>query len=162
MTGAKGDVERGLTDAWQALGSAVDSFSDAEMEQPGAVEGWTAKDLLGHIAFWTQEAARNLQLIASGKGDEVVRPGSDAAVDEWNEREYQLRKDRPLAEVREEWLDSFQKAMQALADFPAAMLEAKVNEETALASLAVDTFEHYREHMAQLIEWRRAMETTEE
>jgi hypothetical protein len=156
--GTKASAEREMVEAWQALASAVDSFSNGELEQPGVVEGWSVKDMLGHIAFWAQEAARNLQLIAAGKGDEVVRPESDAAVDGWNERERRLREGRSLAEVREEWLESFQQAMQALADFPAEMLEAKVNEDTALASLAVDTYDHYREHLAQLAGWRQELE----
>ncbi len=160
-TVTKADVERELIEAWQALASAVDSFSDVELERPGVVEGWSVKDLLGHIAFWAQEAARNLRLVAASKADEVPRSGSDSDVDEWNERERRLRQDRSLSDLREEWLESFQEAMQALAAFPSERLQEELKGRTVLELFAVDTYDHYREHLAQLVEWRRELETTE-
>ncbi|MCH8345419.1 MAG: maleylpyruvate isomerase N-terminal domain-containing protein [Chloroflexi bacterium] len=158
---AKVDVERELLGAWEALGSAVDSFSDMELEQPGVVESWSIKDLLGHIAFWAQQAAENLQLIAAGRADEVRRPSDEKAMDEWNEREWRLRRERPLSDVREEWLESFQGAMQALAALPSERLEEKLKGYTTLKLFAEDTYEHYKEHLAHLTAWRRELETTE-
>ena len=160
-TVTKADVERELLEAWEALGSAVDSFSDMELEQPGVVESWSIKDLLGHIAFWAQQAAENLQLIAAGRANEVRHPSDETAMDEWNEREWRLRRERPVSDVREEWLESFQGAMQALAALPSERLEEKLKGYTALKLFAVDTYEHYNEHLAQLIAWRRELETTE-
>ncbi len=160
-TVAKADVERELLEAWGALGSAVDSFSDMELQQPGVVESWSIKDLLGHIAFWAQQAAENLQLIAAGRADEVRRPSGKKATDEWNEREWRVRRERPLSDVREEWLDSFQGAMQALAALPSERLEEKRKGYTALELFAEDTYEHYKEHLAHLTAWRRELETTE-
>ena len=157
----KADVEHQMLQAWEALASAVDSFSDVELAQPGVVEGWSVKDLLGHIAFWSQRAAESLQLIAAGRSDEINFPADVAAVDEWNERERRLRQDRPLPDVREEWLESFQRAMQALADFPAEKLEEKAKGQTVLRWFAIDTYEHFREHLAHLNAWRRELETTE-
>ena len=160
-TVAKADVERELLDAWEALGSAVDSFSDMELEQPGVVESWSIKDLLGHIAFWAQEAAENLQLIAAGRADEVQRPSDEKVMDEWNEREWRRRRERSVSDVREEWLESFQGAMQALAACPSEKLEEEVAGNTALKLFAEDTYEHYKEHLAHLTAWRRELETTE-
>ena len=160
-TVTKADVERELLEAWEALASAVDSFSDMELEQPGVVESWSIKDLLGHIAFWAQRAAENLQLIAAGRADEVRRPSDETATDEWNEREWRVRRERPLSDVREEWLDSYQGALQALAACPSKKLEEKVEGTTAIKSFALDTYEHYREHLAHLTAWRRELETTE-
>ncbi len=157
----KADVERELVEAWQALASTVDSFSDAELERAGVVEGWSVKDLLGHIAFWSQRAAQNLQLAAKGKANEIRFPANLKAVDEWNERERRLRQDRPLPDLREEWLESFRQVTQALADFPADKLEQKVGGQTVLRWLAIDTYEHYREHLTQLSAWRREVATTE-
>ena len=163
MTGGvtKAEVEREMVRAWEALASAVDSFSDAELERPGVVGNWSARDLLGHIAFWAQEGAKNLRLIAAGKSDEVRRPDSEAAVDEWNERERRQRQELSLAAVREEWLESFQQAMEAIAAFPSQKLEEDVKGQTALKLFAVDTYEHYREHLAHLAAWRQKIETTE-
>jgi len=159
---AKGDIEHELLHAWQELASAVDSFSEAEMEQAGVIEGWSVKDMLGHIAFWADKAAADLQAVAGGRDEDVATPGSDEAVDEWNERERQARAGRPLADIREEWLESFQKAMDALASFPAERLLEKVKGRTVLERFAGDTYEHYREHFGDLSAWRRQLETTEQ
>ncbi len=160
-TVTKADVERELLQAWEALGSAVDSFSDMELEQPGVVESWSIKDLLGHIAFWAQQAAENLQLMAAGRADEVRHPSDEKAIDEWNEREWRVRRERPVSEVREEWLASFQGAMEALAALPSERLGEKLKGYTALNLFAVDTYEHYKEHLTHLVAWRRELETTE-
>ena len=160
-TVTKADVERELLEAWEGLGSAVDSFSDMELEQPGVVEGWSIKDLLGHIAFWAEQAAENMQLIAAGRADEVRRPSDEKATDEWNEREWRARRERPLSDVREEWLDSFQGVMQALAALPSERLGEKLKGYTALKLFAEDTYEHYKEHLEHLNAWRRELETTE-
>ncbi len=160
-TVAKAGVERELLAAWEALGSAVDSFSDMELEHLGVVESWSIKDLLGHIAFWAQQAAENLQLIAVGRANEICRPSDEKAVDEWNEREWRQRRDLPLSAVREEWLESFQGAMEALAGCPSEKLEEKIKGYTALKLFAEDTYEHYKEHLAHLTAWRRELETTE-
>ena len=159
---AKAGIEHELLHAWQELASAADSFSEAEMEQAGVIEGWSVKDLLGHIAFWADKAAADLQAVAGGREDEVAAPESDNQVDEWNERERQSRAGRPLAEIREEWLESFQTAMDALATFPAERLQEKVKGRTVLDRFAGDTYEHYREHFGDLSAWRRQLETTEE
>jgi len=162
MTGsAKADIEHELLHAWQELASAVDSFSEAEMEQAGVIEGWSVKDLLGHIAFWADKAAVDLQAVAGDRNEDVATAASDKVVDEWNERERQARAGRPLADIREEWLESFQKAMDALAAFPADRLLEKVKRRTVLDRFAGDTYEHYREHFGDLSAWRRELETTE-
>jgi hypothetical protein len=160
-TVTKADVEREMVEAWQALGSAVDSFSDRELEQPGVVDSWTVKDLLGHIAFWADKAAADLRHIAGGRPQDVEVPGSEEELDEWNERERKARQGRPLAAIREEWLESFQRAMEALAAFPTERLQENVKGRTVLARFAGDTYEHYREHLAHLNAWRRELETTE-
>jgi hypothetical protein len=161
VTATKVDVERDLVEAWKTLASVVESFSNAELEQPGMLEGWSVKDLLGHIAFWTQEAARNLPLIAAGKADEVRRPGDDKTLAEWNERERRLRQSRSLFEVRREWLESFQEVMQALAAFPSEKLEEEFEGCTVLELFAEDTYDHYREHLAQFAGCRKELETSE-
>jgi hypothetical protein len=158
---SKATVERELLEAWEALGSAVDSFSDDELEQAGVVNGWTGKDLLGHIAFWAEKAAADLQQVAADRPQDVEVPGSEKAVDDWNAREKKAREGRPLSEIREEWLASFERAMHALAECPAERLEEKVKGSTVLARFAGDTYEHYREHLEHLHAWRRQLETTE-
>jgi hypothetical protein len=155
---SKTEVARELEEAWRALQSAVESFSAEELERPGVVERWSMKDLLGHIAFWAQEATRNLRLIASGRTDDIRRPGDEKTTAEWNERAYRLRRDRPLAAVREEWQASCEAVRTALESFPADMLGSDIGGRPVADLFAEDTYGHYREHLAHIHEWRAALE----
>ena len=60
-----------------------------------------------------------------------------------------------------EWLESFRKAMQALAVCPPEKLQEEFEGRTVLELFAEETYGHYREHLAHLAAWRREMETTE-
>lgn len=155
---SKAEVARELDEAWQALQSAVDSFPAEELERPGVVERWSMKDLLGHMAFWAQEATKNLRLIAFGHADDIRRPGDERTAATWNEREYRLRKDRTLATVREEWQGSCGDAKKALASFPADMLASEVRGRPVAELFAEDTYGHYREHLAHIHAWRAALD----
>jgi len=63
MTKDKEAVEQEMQESWQDLCAVLDSVSDAEQEQPGVVEGWSVKDMLGHITFWAEKAGRDLRLL---------------------------------------------------------------------------------------------------
>ncbi len=157
----KAAVLRDLDAAWEDLGAAVDSAPEGELEQPGVVDGWSVKDLLGHIAFWADKAARDLELLMQGGGEEIEAPGGAAGTDEWNDREYRKRKELPLSQVRTEWEQSYRDARAALDAAPAELLEQVVKGYTTLLRFAGDTFSHYREHAAQIRAWQRQLETSE-
>ncbi len=157
----KAEALRRLDEAWQALEAAVGEFDGGEMLEPGVVDGWSVKDLLGHIAFWSGQAAKNIGLVAAGQADKIVRPDSKEATDQWNERERRRRQDWPLSQVREEWLHGHRQAREALVRLSEDQLDVDLGGETVLEGFAVDTYEHYEEHLEHILAWRRELETTE-
>jgi uncharacterized protein (TIGR03083 family) len=158
----KTEVERKLDAEWQALREAIESFSDEELEAPGAVDEWSVKDLLGHMAFWANKAAHDLDAINAGEEGAIQLAGGQEGVDAWNARESEARKDKPLPEMKAEWEASFEAARQALSVTPAEKLEIEVQGWNMFTRFAEDTYRHYREHAAQIREWKREVETTEE
>ncbi len=158
----RSDLDRLAVESWDKLRAEVDRFSDAEMEQAGVVGDWSLKDLLGHIAFWAAFMAGNLRAIAAGREDELRSPGAETTVDEWNDREWRLRRDLPLAAIRAEWLASFESARKALTGVPEAKLHDKIQDRSPAEWFAGDMFGHFEEHLRQIRAWRREMETTEE
>jgi len=158
----KGEVEHKLDSEWQALREAVESLSEHELEAPGVVEEWSVKDLLGHMAFWANKAAHDLDAINAGEEGAIQLAGGQEGVDAWNARESEARKEKPLAEVRTEWEGSFEAARQALSVTPPEKLEVEVEGWNMFTRFAEDTYRHYREHAAQIREWKRDVETTEE
>ena len=161
MTKDKEAVEQEMQESWQDLCAVLDSVSDAEQEQPGVVEGWSVKDMLGHITFWAEKAGRDLRLVAAGKPDELEVPTGPESVNEWNAREADRRKQLPLSQVREELEAAHQSALQSLRDVPAEVLDVEVKGWTMLVRFAEDTYRHYREHAEHIRAWKREVETTE-
>ncbi len=131
------------------------------MSVPGVVDEWSMKDLLGHIAFWAEKAAHDLQVIAAGRESEVEVPGSEQVTNQWNAREAAARKDETLAEARGEFAQSFEQARAALQAFPEDRLEMEVKGATVFFRFGGDTFAHYKEHAGQIGAWQRQLETTE-
>ena len=158
----KAEVERKLDAEWQSLQRAVESLSESELQAPGVVEEWSVKDLLGHIAFWANKAAHDLDAINAGEEGAIQLADGQEGVDAWNARESEARKDRPLADVKTEWEASFEAARQALSVTPVEKLEIEVEGWNMFTRFAEDTYRHYREHAAQIKEWKRELETTEE
>jgi hypothetical protein len=157
----KSDVLRSLDHSWNELHAVVDSMSEKEMLEPGVVEQWSVKDLLGHIAFWANRAANTLTEVSAGRGDQVPGTSSQAETDQWNARESAARKGKTLPELRAEWEQAHEAARAALEKFPEDKLDEPFEDHTVVFSFGADTFAHYQEHASQIKAWLRQMETTE-
>jgi hypothetical protein len=158
---AKADVLSALDHSWNELYAVVGSMSEQEMLEPGVVEDWSVKDLLGHISFWANRAANTLTEVAAGRGDQVPGTESQAETDEWNAREAAARKGKSLADLRVEWERAHAAARAALETFPEDKLDDAFKDHTVVFSFGADTFAHYHEHASQIRTWLRQMETTE-
>jgi hypothetical protein len=157
----KANVMRSLDSAWDDLHALIDSMSEAEMMEPGVVDEWSVKDLLGHMAFWANRAANTLTEVAAGRGDQVPGAATEAELDQWNAREAAARRDKTLPELRNEWEAAHGAARAALETFPENRLDEPFRGNTVVFSYGADTFAHYHEHASHIRAWLRQMETTE-
>ena len=158
----KVEVHRELEKAWADLCALVDSVPAGDREKPGVVEQWTLKDLLGHIAFWSGRAAETLRCVRAGRLEEVPFGEGDNWTDEWNEREYNVRKDRSFMEVRTEFLRNYKEANSCLDETPEDKVNVKLRGREVAAYFAGDTYGHYREHAEHIRAWLRNLETSED
>jgi len=165
----KDSIESRLEEDWRALEALVDSLTAEDTQQAGVVENWSVKDLLGHMAFWANKAAGDLELARSGRANEIKVPftpdsdgsGGQNVTDEWNARESAARKGKSLKDVKREWQDSFEAARAALRATPPEVLDQEVQGWSMLVRFQEDTFNHYKEHAEQIAAWKREIETTE-
>ena len=155
---SKAKVERRMNREWAALEVALAGLSDERMLEKDVIGEWSVKDLLGHMAFWAQQAAKNTELVKAGRQDQIVRPDNPETTDRWNARERHARADRPLAEVRRELEESHRQALAVLADLPEEKLGLELDGGIFLELYAVDTYDHFREHIAQVLSWRKRLE----
>jgi hypothetical protein len=158
---SKGDATRELERHWAALRSVGESVPDEEIAQPGVVEEWSVKDIVGHIAFWADRGAATLRASNTGSFEGLVWGEGETWVDDWNERESQARKDRPYAEIRGELLKAHEAARQALEAATNDTLNAPFRGNTVADFYIGDTYTHYKEHAEQIKAWLHEMETTE-
>ena len=157
----RADALRSLDHSWSELQLVIDSMSEPEMVEPGVVEEWSIKDLLGHMAFWADRAVNTLTEVKAGRSAEVPGPETEAELDEWNARESAAREGKNLAQLREEWERAHQAARAAIEAFPEDKLDEPFKCHTVIFSFGADTFAHYQEHASQIRAWLRQMETTE-
>ncbi len=140
-----------------ALDDLLAPLDDQAMLAPARDDGWTAKDLLGHLTAWEQRLLRWIE-----RWRETGDPGRPEVGVTWdgfdslNERDHAAAKARSIAEVRGEARDSYEAivtAMQAMNDD-----ELTVRPETADGPswawiIGANTYRHYQAHRAEMEAW---------
>ncbi len=145
----------------EAFGQFADSFarlSDEQLEQPGVEADWSVKDILAHITFWHNRMALLIATAQRGEPPATLRQlGEDsaAAVDRVNAQNYAANADRPLAEVRAAFEQSYQHALATVARLSDADLAddspiCQALGGSLLALIAGDTYDHYAEHLPSI------------
>ena len=132
---------------WRALNEALSGLPDAVMLEKGVVEGWSAKDVIAHVATWDGEALKALPLIMQGR-----RPPRYGGVDNFNARQYDTNARLGLFEARETLIATHQR----LLDFLTTVPESWFATETRFRHrLRLDTWGHYPEHTEAILKWRK-------
>ncbi|MDP9365945.1 MAG: DinB family protein [Chloroflexota bacterium] len=134
-----------LGQSWRGLTEALEGIPEERLAEPGAVGTWSVKDVMGHVAFWDEQA-----LLAAERhlaGQPPVR------VPDWdgmNERQAAARADRSVAEQRAE--------MERAHELIVALLESRPPLDPAAVGLCgcleEDTYQHYDEHARNVRAWR--------
>lgn len=119
---------------WLAVLSMVSSDS---VELPGVCGEWSVKDLVGHVAFWDR------QVIDDIEGYVAERPSLGNPWQEWNDSEAANRARLPFDAVWTEMLDNHTRMLDRL------RMVTEIDGEM----VAIDTWEHYQEHAAEIEQW---------
>jgi len=158
----KTQLLRDIRDERERLERVLDRFATSAMVEPGVVGQWSAKDVLVHIAFW--EAAFRGWIVTAARGETPEMPVSGGTwedVDLLNDRVYQKGRDRPLADVRDEFAASYLPTLALVeATDESVLLDPKRNplgpREPLWQYAAANTSDHYREHRESLEAWLAA------
>jgi hypothetical protein len=145
VDGVETDI-RGLVEderrCWGEFQALLASLSPEQAERPGYfLEGWSAKDLLAHVAGWLAEAGQVLEQVRVGTftGREMDIEGRNAVFLEANRPE-------PLRVVHAEAYAARTRLLQEVGQLVGI---------TAVADLWLRKAgpEHYMEHLPRLREW---------
>ncbi len=113
------------------------------LEGPDLANGWSAKDLLAHLAAWER------YLIDRLIGEPVPDFSTEQAVDDQNYQTYQEYKDWTWEEIEQHAKETFADMLHVLQAIPPQRLR---NPELQHA-IMINTIDHYAEHLPMLKRW---------
>ena len=145
---------------WEALLARVD---DARMTTPGVAGEWSVKDTVSHVTAYERWLVSWLQAVSRGELPEhSILENAD--IDQRNAAIFEQNRDRPLNEVLSEAQGTFEQllaAVEVLSDedlTDAARSDWFVKPYWKVSRplwecIAGDSYEHYREHAADIQAW---------
>jgi hypothetical protein len=138
----------------ESLAAAVDTLTDDMWAEPlPGMDGWTRKDALAHVGWWSDHAARVITALTQGGVPYERDPDLD--IDTQNRSILEEFRDRDLGEVRVFEAAAFDRLVAAVEAAPEADLFASgrfpwLEEETLAAAVEWDSNRHYPEHLVHL------------
>jgi hypothetical protein len=131
--------------SWHGLLDALDGIPVDRLAEPGAVGDWSVKEVIGHIAFWDEQA------VVAAHREMAGEPALQVDWQAMNEREAAANRSRTAVEQRA-------KLDRAHAEVVALLRAAPRLDPRSIGlcgCLQEDTYEHYDEHAADIRAWRQ-------
>ncbi len=130
-------------------------LNEEQMTTTGVSEAWSIKDLLAHLTAWHRVLLDRLHAAING-----TEPTSypEEGLDSINARFYEQNKDRPLAEVKAEFEDTYQQILAAVEQLNNDDLNnphrfSWWEGEPYWPNIAGNTYEHIDEHIEPIQKW---------
>jgi hypothetical protein len=152
----KPELIRTMRDAHQGMAEAIEHLPDERLLAP-AMDSWTCKDLLAHMAWWHDHSVLVIEGLRAGR---EPYDGSDPAntTDAMNERTRRDHRDDPPQLTRRAFSESFTRLLAALEPVTDEELFAGdrwpwLGGEALVETILWDSSRHYdahREHLERL------------
>jgi len=141
-----------LQDAREAFVGAVADVDPDLFTAPGLVGDWSARDLVAHVAFWSDHGADALELAASGKGGDFDYDSSQT--DAINDEVFAGASTLTPMEAYEREQVAFERFRDALSELDPGLLDLTLgNGDTVAAVVRYDGPDHYAEHTEHIRAW---------
>jgi hypothetical protein len=149
----KGELLQTITTGQNELAELVARISDDRLRDP-AMDDWTGKDVLAHLAWWQEHSARVTEDVGAGRQpDENTHPGD--TTDEINEYVFREHFDDSPEVTRTAFRQTFERLLAAIEPLTDADLFSSdrcpwLDGEALSEMLLWDTSRHYQQHFANL------------
>ena len=151
----KAEVLQNVEAESQNLQAAVKGLDNDQMAETW-LDGWSAKDILAHVLGWDREMIVFLERLA--RGERPAPEGVDYSdPNAWNAKfalEFAPISGSTVLAIWRQVHMNFLRAAKALPDDRFGEKDGKPK--TANRMLADSGYQHYQEHMAQILEWRKS------
>jgi hypothetical protein len=136
------------------LEETLADLTHAQMQLPGVDGDWSVKDALAHISAWERCMIRWVGSLLRNEEPAIPLPWD---VDRMNAETYTLVKDKPLAEVLEEFRQSYRDSLAFTESRSEEQLQT-VHADTwpmglLWTGIAANTNWHYKEHHTDIQKW---------
>ena len=138
------DVLRRIETSWTNLMRAIAGLPEERLTEAGVSGDWSVKDLMGHVAVWDEYVIDAARRLLAGE------PRWDVPWETINQREATASADHAVAQQR----IAMAQAHARMLAFVAALNPSEVRTDGVERRIAVDTYEHYDEHAADIRAWR--------
>jgi Mycothiol maleylpyruvate isomerase N-terminal domain len=155
MNDARDRRERLIAELEDARARFIAALTDVEPDlftSPGLVGQWSARDLVEHLAFWSDHGADALELAAAGKGADFDYDSSQTDV--MNAETFSASSAMTPGEVAEHEQVAFERFRDDLAELDPAVLDLTLgNGDVVEAVVRYDGPDHYAEHTEHIRAW---------
>jgi hypothetical protein len=141
--------------------AALDGLSEEEMARPAAVGRWSVRDVLAHILAWEEEAVTRLDLLAADRPQDFAPIVDEEELEAWNARAHRRYTGLALAEVMRRLTDVQGRILAGLDSLSEERLGTDAGPVPVRNWLPECTYAHEQEHCADILDWRRSIETSE-
>jgi uncharacterized damage-inducible protein DinB len=152
-----------LRAARKELQETLAGMSEEDFLRARAIDKWTLKDTLAHLASWDEEVVRVLQTFTMPGESQytyIISERNGFAV--WNEEEINARRERTVSQIMSE----FETARRDLIQVIEGLTDAVLNRSRMTSwgrpatgfELRVTQAEHDREHANQIRSYRKKIE----
>ena len=138
---------------WHALDTWLRSLDQRQLDRPvfGEGPGWKVRDILPHIAWWQELAARVAEKITKEGGAPTTSSraflGIEKTADELNAETFETWRERPMADRWDRWLRAHSRMMDAFrALTPDQLVQSEGGMEGMKLHFAVPGLVHLRMH----------------
>jgi hypothetical protein len=154
----KTSILKELSTSYAALEEILASLNKTQYFIEGIIPGWSIKDILAHIASWHHRLLKWLEAAIRNEEPAISGPENVEEMDSLNAQFYHENKSLPLDVVLADFRTSYRHIMDIVQAMPEEDLIgphrfAWSKGEPLWQAIAGDTYEHYREHIAQIQAW---------
>jgi hypothetical protein len=145
----KSDLIHTVREAHQRLAEAIERVSDEQLLEP-AMDDWTGKDLLAHMAWWHDHSVRVIEALRAGH-EPYDQTDPANTTDSFNERTHREHLDDPPDLTRRAFDESFARLLAALESATDEELFAEdrwpwLGGEALAETILWDSSRHYDDH----------------
>ena len=139
---------------WVAFIHTLGSVPITAFDQP-AFDGWSLKDLVGHITTWEEDSLRAVLSWAQGQDHTPLNTDPAWTLDAFNAEQVERKRAVPLVVLLNELGAAHARLVSLLALLPPATFTGD-----RLDKLTGDTWHHYKEHRGAIERWLADQDTS--